>query len=556
MTAAAQGRLVGIGVSSGVAAGPVARMARLPDVVPGQPPSRDPVGEAEAVLAALEAVAQDLGSRAARAGGEAAQVLEATAMFATDPALARSVRRGTEQGQGGVDAVTAAFAQFRERLAAAGPYLAARVTDLDDVRDRVLAHLLGVPVPGIPDRGAPFVLVAEDLAPADAALLDRATVLALVTEKGGPTSHTAILAKSLGLPAVIACPDANQLTDGVQVLVDGGTGIVLVAPSVDQLRAAEETEQTRRAALTGSTGPGRTRDGHHIELLVNLGALRDLPAAAAADAEGVGLFRTEFLFLDRPDAPSPREQEAAYVSVFEAFAGRKVVVRTLDAGADKPLQFATLPDEPNPALGVRGLRTTRRLPELLITQLAAVAAAAHACRAQVWVMAPMVSTPAEAGAFVAQAHAAGLPHAGVMVEVPAAALRAGAVAAATDFLSIGTNDLAQYAFAADRMAAELVELLDPWQPALLDLVRLTVQGGAAAGRPVGVCGEAASDPLLAPVLAGLGVTSLSMAPGSLAGVRIALAALTLAQCQGLAELALGQQDGVGARAAVAAALQR
>ncbi|MGZ6825920.1 MAG: putative PEP-binding protein, partial [Mycobacteriales bacterium] len=208
----------------------------------------------------------------------------------------------------------------------------------------------------------------------------------------------------------------------------------------------------------------------------------------------------------------------------------------------------------NPALGVRGLRTARRLPELLERQLRALALAARRTGAQVWVMAPMVSTPQEAADFAALCRAAGLPVAGSMVEVPAAALRASQVLAGCDFLSLGTNDLAQYAFAADRMAGELAELLDPWQPALLELVRLTAAAGKEHGKPVGVCGEAASDPLLAPVLVGLGVTSLSMAPGAVAEVRASLAGVTLATCERLAELALAACDGRQARAAVAAAL--
>ncbi|HEX4909069.1 MAG TPA: putative PEP-binding protein, partial [Actinomycetes bacterium] len=218
--------------------------------------------------------------------------------------------------------------------------------------------------------------------------------------------------------------------------------------------------------------------------------------------------------------------------------------------ADKPLEFVTVPDEPNPALGVRGLRTSRRHPELLEEQLTAVAQAASGSEAQVWVMAPMVSTTAEAAAFAEQVRSHGLPTGGVMVEVPAAAIRARHVAAACDFMSIGTNDLSQYTYAADRMAGELADLLDAWQPALLDLVGMTAEAGKALGKPVGVCGEAASDPLLALVFVGLGITSLSMAPVSIPGVRAAVAAHTLAECRGLATLALDAEDGRAARTAV------
>ncbi|WP_345025905.1 putative PEP-binding protein, partial [Streptomyces sedi] len=315
---------------------------------------------------------------------------------------------------------------------------------------------------------------------------------------------------------------------------------------------AAAAERRRRRAAAELSGPGRTADGHRVALLVNVGAPRELRGAAEADSEGVGLFRTEFLFLDRAEAPSVEEQTAAYGRVFAAFAGRRVVVRTLDAGADKPLPFATAPDEPNPALGVRGLRTATRDPALLENQLTALARAAEANAAEVWVMAPMVSLPAEAAAFAARARAHGLPTAGAMVEVPAAALRAEHLAADCDFLSIGTNDLAQYTFAADRTLGGLAELLDPWQPALLDLVHRTAEAGGRLGRPVGVCGEAAADPALALVLTGLGVTSLSAAPAALPGLRAALAAHTLADCRELAEAARTAPDAATARQLVAA----
>jgi len=539
----------GIGVSPGVAAGPVARMAPPPEVPAAAAPTADAAAETATALAALEAVAAGLEQRAARAPEEAAGVLTAQAMMARDPALASKVGDAVRSGRAAVTAVAEAFAGYRSLLAAVGPYLAERVADLDDIRNRTVAALLGVPMPGVPDPGHPYVLVAVDLAPADTATLNASTVLAIVTEQGGPTSHTAILAKSLGIPAVVACPEAAGLADGKTVLVDGVEGTVTVTPDSAVVRRALAEQEARRMALAGATGPGRTADGHPVQLLVNIGGDKDLTAAAAADAEGVGLFRTEFLFLDQPAAPTADEQRSVYRRVFEAFAGRKVVVRTLDAGADKPLQFVTTPGEPNPALGVRGLRTARRHPELLATQLAAIAVAAEGSGAEVWVMAPMVATPAEAAEFAATAHGHGLPVAGAMVEVPAAALRARHVTAACDFLSLGTNDLSQYTYAADRMASELADLLDPWQPALLELVRLTAEAGRAAGKPVGVCGEAASDPLLALVLVGLGVTSLSMAPVSVPAVRAALALHTLAECRGMAALALDAEDGRAARAA-------
>ena len=544
--------LSGIAASPGVATGPVAVMSPAPALPETSPPVDDPQAELTAVNAAVEVVAADLESRGATAAGPAADVLLAQALLARDPVLAGKVAQRVDAGATGPRAVSDALAQFRAQLEALGGYMAERAADLDDLRDRVVAQLLGLPMPGLPVRDCPYVLVAKALAPADTATLDPTRVVAIVTEEGSPTSHTAILAKALGVPAVVACRGAAALSGGEEVLVDGRAGQVTVGPAQALVDAALAAEARRGAAAAQAAGPGRTADGHPVKLLVNLGTARETAAAAAADSEGVGLLRTEFLFLDRAEGPTQAEQRDVYRSVFDAFGGRRVVVRTLDAGADKPLRFATAPAEPNPALGVRGLRTARRLPGLLATQLAAIADAASGSGADVWVMAPMVSTAGEAETFVAQAHECGLTTAGVMIEVPAAALRARSLAAACDFFSLGTNDLAQYAMAADRTLGELADLLDPWQPAVLELVRMTAEAGAAAGKPVGVCGEAASDPLMALVLAGLGVTSLSMAPVSLPGVRAALARHSFDTCVQMAGRALAAADAAQARAAVQA----
>jgi phosphotransferase system enzyme I (PtsI) len=229
-------------------------------------------------------------------------------------------------------------------------------------------------------------------------------VLALVTVRGGPTSHTAILARSLGLPAVVACPGAASLTDGELIAVDGTTGEIVTGIRSEDAVTTNQAEQARRAARAASRGPGRTADGHPVALLLNIGDVAGAGKVAGVDAEGVGLFRTEFLYLDRSEAPSVDEQVSLYTGVFEAMAGRKIVVRTLDAGADKPLPFLTLEGEPNPALGVRGLRTARRDPQVLTDQLDALARAQQATGAVVWVMAPMVATAAEAKWFTDLAH--------------------------------------------------------------------------------------------------------------------------------------------------------
>ncbi len=543
--------LHGLGVSSGEAAGPVARLAAPPALPDAASVPDDTAAEAARAAEALSAVADELDPRAAAADGAARDVLVAQAMIARDPVLGDGVAARVHAGQDAPHAVDEAFAEHRRALEAIGGYLGERAADLQDLRDRAVAHQLGLPMPGVPDPGHPFVLVAVDLSPADTATLDPATVLAIVTEQGGPTGHTAILAKQLGIPAVTACADAAVLRDGQQVLVDGDNGEVIADPSPAEVDAAHRRSAARAARRSASTGPGTTADGHRVPLLVNIGGPGDLTATAVNDAEGVGLLRTEFMFLDRSTPPSLAEQEVALAEVFRAFAPRRVVVRTRDVGADKPLPYVDQADEPNPALGVRGLRLRRTHSTLLDEQLEAIARAAHGSEADVWVMAPMVATPAEAKDFADTARARGLRRAGVMVEVPSAALCAHDVLAVADFASIGTNDLAQYTLAADRLAGSLAELLDPWQPALLRLIETTGRAGAATERPVGVCGEAASDPLLALVLVGLGVTSLSMAPVCLPDVRAALAEHTLEGCRALAAAALQASSAVTARATVA-----
>jgi phosphotransferase system enzyme I (PtsI) len=544
--------LTGTGVSPGIATAPVARLAPPPAIPAELAAPADPATETRRARAAIEAVAADLETRSASAAGEAADILTALALMVRDPSLGDKVAAGIAAGAPAPVAVRDAVGEFAAMLEVAGGYLGERAADLLDLRDRLIASLLGLPMPGIPHPGRPYVLVATDLSPADTATLDADEVVAIITERGGATSHTAIISKALGLPAVVGCAGAARLTDGDVVLVDGTDGQVVVDPEPALVASRLGAMSTRRAAAARYKGPGRTADGHPVQLLLNIGREADLTRVASVDAEGVGLFRTEFLFLERAEAPTVEEQRAAYREVFEAFTGRKVVVRTLDAGADKPLAWLTTPDEANPALGVRGLRTARRHPELLDGQLQAIARAARGSGADVWVMAPMVATAREAAAFADAVHGHGLPVAGAMIEVPAAALRAASLLDACDFASLGTNDLAQYAFAADRLSADLADLLDPWEPALLSLIGAVGEAGRTAGKPVGVCGEAASVPLLALVLVGLGATSLSTAPVSLAQVRAALATHSLEHCRKLAAEALAAADGQAARAAVQA----
>ncbi|MFC0601290.1 phosphoenolpyruvate--protein phosphotransferase [Streptomyces palmae] len=549
--------LRGVGVSHGVAIGEVRHMGTAVLEPPAkQIPTEEAPREQGRARQAVEAVAADLIARGNLAGGEAQAVLEAQALMAQDPELMADVERRIAVGSTAERAVYDAFASYRALLAGAGEYLAGRVADLDDVRNRIVARLLGVPMPGVPDSDEPYVLIARDLAPADTALLDPALVLGFVTEEGGPTSHSAILARALGVPAVVALPGACELAEGTVIAVDGSTGDVHVAPNARQRAELAKAAEERKAALAASSGPGATSDGHKVPLLANIGGPADVPAAVEAGAEGVGLFRTEFLFLDDSrQAPSEEKQVEAYRKVLEAFPEGRVVVRVLDAGADKPLDFLTPADEPNPALGVRGLRTLLDHPEVLRTQLTALAKAAEGLPVYLEVMAPMVADRIDARAFADACREAGLTAKfGAMVEIPSAALRARAILQEVEFLSLGTNDLAQYTFAADRQVGAVSRLQDPWQPALLDLVAASAEAARAEGKSCGVCGEAASDPLLACVLTGLGVTSLSMGAASIPYVRAALAKHTLAQCERAAAAARAADTAEEARLAAQAVL--
>jgi phosphotransferase system enzyme I (PtsI) len=551
--------LSGVGVGRGGVVGPVALVRPMPHVAPDSPVLVDGVpADAAATRGALEAafdtVAGGLREQSARATGTVSEVLAATAQMADDRALRTQVLTRLDSGEPPVAALDAVIAQFSAMFEQAGGYLAERVTDLRSVRDRVVAHLLGFAPPGVPELRTPSVVVAKDLAPADTAALDLDLVLAIVTELGGPTGHTAIIAGQLGLPCVVRVTGATEVDEGTVVAVDAAAGTVTVDPD-DALRDSLARRAVAERALADDVDAGATADGHAVALLANIGTAEDAERVAGGAVEGVGLFRTEVLFLERSAAPSEADQAEAYTRALRALAPRKVVVRTLDAGADKPLAFATQLDEENPALGIRGYRLVRTHPELLETQLAALARAQQDSGTTPWVMAPMVATPVEARHFAERARAHGIGMVGVMVEIPAAALRAREILAEVDFVSLGTNDLAQYTMATDRLRGELVDLLDPWQPAVLDLVATTARAGTELGKPVGVCGESASDPLMALVLTGLGMTSLSMSAGAVPAVRHALRRHTYAQCVAMAEAALASGGALEARAAVLALVE-
>ncbi|QOD93929.1 phosphoenolpyruvate--protein phosphotransferase [Chryseoglobus sp. 28M-23] len=495
-------------------------------------------------------VAESLRASGERLEGQRREVLLATAVLAADEAVAAAAAAGIrDDGLTPEAAVWREFTRTAERYREAGGRFAERTIDLIDVRDRIIARLRGVELAGLPETGHPVIVVADDLAPADTVALDATTCLALVTEQGGPTSHTAIIARELGIPAIVGAVGATGLADGTLVLVDGSTGELVVQPD-----AAEQATATGVLTVPPFVGPGRTRDGHLVQLTANIGAPRDAARALERGAEGVGLFRTEFCFLDRTTAPTVEEQVDAYAEVLSAFAGRTVVLRTLDAGSDKPLPFLTPQDEPNPALGVRGYRTSRRDPGVLDDQLRAIAIAAERTAEHPHVMSPMIATVGEAREFVRRARAAGLATVGIMIETPAAVMVAEELCALADFVSVGTNDLAQYTMAADRQSGELAELTDAWQPAVLRMISLVGAAAARTGTPLSVCGEGAADARLAPVLVGLGAQSLSMAARAIPAVGDTLAQATLEQCRRAAEAACAADTPAAAREAAQRAL--
>ncbi|WP_437817852.1 phosphoenolpyruvate--protein phosphotransferase [Sorangium sp. So ce1078] len=550
-----------IPVAPGVALGPLVRLVRSIPEVP-ETTIDDPAAEAERLRRALEIAAQDLGN--ALRGSD---ILDAHQALLCDPALVDEALSRIER-----ERCNAAWA-FRLAIEAAAaiyrqlddPYLRAREADVHDVGNAVVRALLGGAAATLPD-GPPAVVVADDLTPSEAARLDAARVLGVIDRRGGPTSHAAILLRGAGIPAVAGAaalvPDAGGALAGL----DGATGEVWLDPDPEITAEIER----RQAALRASRRPpgaraGRLRlaCGREVELWANVAGPSDARAAREAGAFGVGLLRTEMLFLGRVDEPGEEEQAELLAEIFAVFAGAPIVVRTLDAGGDKVLPYLELDAETNPSLGVRGVRLSLARPALLEAQLRAILVAGRGH--DVRVLVPMVSTAAEVGAVRAaleRAHealaAAGRSHlwpvaTGIMVEVPSAALMAERLARQADFFSIGTNDLTQHTLAAERGHPRLHALADPAHPAVLRLVRAVVEAGHAAGRPVSVCGEAAGDPDVAPLLVGLGITRLSMCASAFDAVEDALAGATSAELAAVAEEALSVDDAAAARAARAAA---
>ena len=501
--------------------------------------------EYERFVTAADTVADRLTARSAEASGPAAEVLQATAGMVRDRGWRKAVRKNVRGGADAEYSVVEATSKFINMFTAAGGLMAERTTDLKDIRDRVIAELRGEEEPGLPSVDGEAILFADDLSPADTAALDIDHYKGLVTELGGPTSHTAIIARQLNLPCIVAAGrEISEIAAGTRVMVEGSQGVVYVEPDEEDARRQVRESQERAVKIAQWRGPAQTSDGHRVQLLANVQDSNAARLASETQAEGIGLYRTEMSFLSAAEEPTVDEQAALYKKVFDAFPHSKVVVRTLDAGSDKPIAFANMDEEENPALGVRGLRIARQNRSLLTRQLDAIAKASEGRGedAPTWVMAPMVATAREAEWFSTLCRERGLTP-GAMIEVPAAALMADKIMPHLDFVSVGTNDLTQYTMAADRLSSQLAYLTDPWQPAVLRLIQHTCSVGRDTNTAVGVCGEAAADPLLACVLTGLGVNSLSAASPAIAAVGPRLSESTFKQCQEAAEAAL---DAVGA----------
>ncbi|MCB0872838.1 MAG: phosphoenolpyruvate--protein phosphotransferase [Actinobacteria bacterium] len=559
----------GVPASPGVAVGPARHLERPEPVVPDVAAASADAEHGELVRA-LEVSRTELEQvRAAtrRQASEAeAAIFDTHLAMLDDPELLAGVRNAIDGGSAATmawhDAVTALAERYSEMES---PYLAARADDVREVGRRVLAHLVGDGL-SPPTLSAPGVLVAAALSPADTATLDASLVKAIVTAEGGPTDHSAIIARGLGIPAVVGVGDwIMDLAPGTVLAVDGDTGAIDVDPDDAAVAAIErraaDLRAAREEARTAAMGAAITRDGVRIEVAGSIAKPQDAVRVADAGGDGVGLFRTEFLFMGRDAPPDEDEQAAAYRTAAQALNGDPLLLRTLDAGADKPLPYLGQADEHNPFLGARGIRLSLANPALFRTQLRAMLRVAvdHPLR----IMFPMIAGVAEfraARAILDDVRAELIDEGtvvrddlqvGVMVEVPSAALTAAHLAREVAFFSVGTNDLTQYTLAAERGNAAVASLSDPLHPAVLRLIGLTCEAANAHGRWVGVCGEVASDAAAVPLLLGLGVRELAANAPSIPTVKAAVRDVDLGAAAELARRALDLEDAAQVRGLVA-----
>lgn len=541
----------GISAANGLAIGPIRQHERRQLVVEDAPVS-DLMLEADRLQAALDAAQRELEKLyqevKVRVGSGKAAIFKAHSEFLNDPALLQQTIAQIFEGH---SAAWAWHSTIQERVGQMqkldDPVLAARAVDMSDVGERVLGHLLGITTANLSAHDEPVILVADDLKPSDTVLLDPDMVLGFCTACGGPTSHTAIIARSLGIPAIVGAGKAVlDLQDGQHAILDGFNGKLYLNPveaDIASARAAQQQLQQRQEEARASRfAPAQTTDGYRVEIAANINRAADAPKAIEAGAEGVGLMRTEFLFLERASAPSEEEQYEAYSAMVQALNGRPLIIRTLDIGGDKEVPYLNLPAEDNSFLGIRGIRLCLARPDLFVPQLRAIYRAA--AFGPIKIMFPMVATLeelAQAKAVaeeVRQSLNAPALEIGIMVEVPSTVLLADFFAQEVDFFSIGTNDLTQYTLAMNRLHPQLARQADALHPAVLRMVARTVQAAEQAGKWVGVCGGVAGDPKGAAILTGLGVKELSVSIPSVPEIKAYLRGQSQAELQKLAQKAL------------------
>ncbi|GCF08890.1 phosphoenolpyruvate--protein phosphotransferase [Dictyobacter arantiisoli] len=566
--------LHGIPVTGGVAIGSWIVYDPFPPAIPHTTIDADALAsEKERLQQAIQAsIAEVTALRdhvLAKVGPEEAEIFDAHLLMFEDDSLLESTHQRIEQEhQNAVWAVWDAADEIAQMFAGMeNEYFRARAADVYDIRARIVNHLLGRPTAQLRSLKEPVIVVARDLLPSDTAGLDPALVLGLVTEQGGATSHTAILARQMGIPAVvgvnglfeqIAAATAEHAASS-QLLLDGSSGEIVLHPDIETVARYQQTleryRQQQQQLQSLRTLSATTLDGKTIEVAANIGRPRDAQPALEAGAGGVGLFRTEFLFLDRATPPSEEEQVEAYTTVLNTFAAKTVIVRTLDIGGDKSVPYLDLPHEDNPFLGVRGIRLCLE-PEhqhLFRTQIRALLLAAQTQVTSLWIMFPMICDLRElrqARAFVAETEAQllqegklaapvlSLLRLGIMIETPASVWVLDQLAQEADFFSIGTNDLAQYTLASDRMNACLNELQRPFHPAVMRTIAHIVRIAHQYQRWVGMCGEMAGNPRASAFLLGLGIDELSMEAGSLNAVKQAIRGTTIPQALEIVERVL------------------